>query len=104
MIFTHIFLFAALGAACKNLVLSYKRIQALAGLTSRVSELLDMLNSRAAREDEKVNSLNDESHLIILNKFSIQKIIQIFYLITKICRKCCKLLGTILAALEDLPK
>jgi len=46
-------LFVALGAACKHLVLSYKRIQALTGLTVRVSEMLDMLKQRLSYQDEK---------------------------------------------------
>jgi ABC-type uncharacterized transport system fused permease/ATPase subunit len=46
-------LFVALGTACKHLVLSYKRIQSLSGLSVRVYELLDMLKKRQALEDEK---------------------------------------------------
>jgi len=44
-------LFIALGTACKNLLLSYKRIQDLAGLSVRVSELFDMLHKRAGGFD-----------------------------------------------------
>jgi len=46
-------LFIALGNACKNLVLSYKRIQSLAGLTIRIHELFEMLKRRSTNEDEK---------------------------------------------------
>lgn len=46
-------LFVALGTACKHLVLSYKRIQDLSGLTTRVSELFDMLHKRAGGFDGK---------------------------------------------------
>jgi len=46
-------LFIALGTACKHLVLSYKRIQALSGLSVRISELFDMLKKRQAKEDER---------------------------------------------------
>jgi len=50
-------LFIALGTACKHLVLSYKRIQALTGLTSRVRELIEMLQKRLGNEDlEEVKS------------------------------------------------
>merc|ERR1712137_603062 len=48
-------LFIALGNACKNLVLSYKRIQDLTGFSVRVHELFEMLGKRAGgfegRED-----------------------------------------------------
>mmetsp|Transcript_213 Transcript_213/g.262 ORF Transcript_213/g.262 Transcript_213/m.262 type:complete len:497 (-) Transcript_213:30-1520(-) len=48
-------LFIALGNACKHLVLSYKRIQDLTGLSVRVHELFDMLTKRSGgfngRED-----------------------------------------------------
>eukprot|EP01116_Phalansterium_solitarium_P008385 TRINITY_DN2223_c0_g1_i1.p2 TRINITY_DN2223_c0_g1~~TRINITY_DN2223_c0_g1_i1.p2 ORF type:complete len:430 (-),score=198.35 TRINITY_DN2223_c0_g1_i1:127-1416(-) len=44
-------LFVALGAACKNLVLSYKRIQSLSGHTVRVHELFKMIDKREADED-----------------------------------------------------
>ena len=40
-------LFLALGTACKHLVLSYKRIQDLSGLTVRVNELFSMLSQRS---------------------------------------------------------
>ena len=46
-------LFIALGNACKHLVLSYKRIQDLTGLTIRVHELFDMLTKRAGGFDGK---------------------------------------------------
>eukprot|EP01114_Cavostelium_apophysatum_P017844 TRINITY_DN5390_c0_g1_i3.p1 TRINITY_DN5390_c0_g1~~TRINITY_DN5390_c0_g1_i3.p1 ORF type:complete len:519 (+),score=144.67 TRINITY_DN5390_c0_g1_i3:130-1686(+) len=46
-------LFISLGTACKHLVLSYKRIQALSGLTSRITELFDMLKKRQSYDDEK---------------------------------------------------
>lgn len=48
-------LFVALGTACKHLVLSYKRIQDLSGLTTRVSELFDMLHQRAGGFDGKAD-------------------------------------------------
>jgi len=41
-------LFIALGNACKHLVLSYKRIQSLAGLTVRMTELFEVLKQRQA--------------------------------------------------------
>ena len=46
-------IFLALGAACKHLVLSYKRIQALSGLTIRIWELFRMFKERNNNEDEK---------------------------------------------------
>lgn len=46
-------LFVALGAACKHLVLSYKRIQDLSGLTIRMSGLIEMLHARAGGFDGK---------------------------------------------------
>jgi ABC-type uncharacterized transport system fused permease/ATPase subunit len=46
-------LFVALGTACRNLVLSYKRIQSLSGFTIRVWELLQMLRERDRNLDEK---------------------------------------------------
>jgi len=51
--FTCTQLFVALGGACKHLVLSYKRIQAVSGLTTRVSGLLEMLKRRSGEYDEK---------------------------------------------------
>jgi len=46
-------LFIALGNACKNLVLSYKRIQSVSGLTLRISELLRMIKRKSTDTDEK---------------------------------------------------
>jgi len=46
-------LFVALGNACKHLVLSYKHIHDLAGLTERVTELFDMLQKRSGGFDGK---------------------------------------------------
>lgn len=45
-------LFIALGNACKNLVLSYKRIQSLMGITSRVHDLYSLLKEKQAKTDE----------------------------------------------------
>jgi len=50
--FTCTQLFVALGQACKHLVLSYKRIQAVSGLTTRISGLLDMLQRRSGEYDQ----------------------------------------------------
>eukprot|EP01094_Clydonella_sp_ATCC50884_P023241 TRINITY_DN5522_c0_g2_i2.p1 TRINITY_DN5522_c0_g2~~TRINITY_DN5522_c0_g2_i2.p1 ORF type:complete len:658 (+),score=221.80 TRINITY_DN5522_c0_g2_i2:128-2101(+) len=55
-------LFVSLGNACKHLVLSYKRIQALSGLTVRVSSLFNMLGRRGGAtgrdEEEEIMKAN----------------------------------------------
>jgi len=46
-------LFVSLGNACKHLVLSYKSIQSLSGLSSRVSSLVNMLARRGAQGNDE---------------------------------------------------
>jgi ABC-type uncharacterized transport system fused permease/ATPase subunit len=56
-------LFVSLGNACKHLVLSYKSIQSLAGLSSRVSSLINMLSRRGANggHDEEESEMKRET-------------------------------------------
>lgn len=63
-------LFVSLGNACKHLVLSYKRIQALSGLTVRVSSLFNMLGRRGGRGDldeEEVQMKRDAEAQMLSN-------------------------------------
>jgi len=52
-------LLVALGGACKNLVLCYKRIQSLAGYTIRISDLLNTLKKGQKNTDDPNDEEND---------------------------------------------